>query len=178
MAVVDGSVRVLLATIAYGMGIDCEDVKVVLHYGPSYNLETYLQESGRAGRNVSATCKAVMLYSSLMMKYCEDEIKTYGTDSSKCRRKMFLESFDVDVTNLPSFETPHQCCDNCQRNCKCQGDSCDFVFFPSPTSEMQQEAPVEHSLSREVSDEQRETLRWKLKYLKVALDKCYRFKCF
>lgn len=103
MAVEDGSVRVLLATIAYGMGIDCKDVKVVLHYGPSYNLETYLQESGRAGRNMSATCKAVMLYSSLMMKYCEEEIKTYARDSSKCRRKMLLESFDVEVSNLPSF---------------------------------------------------------------------------
>ena len=68
---------------------------------------------------------------------------------------MLLESFDVDITNLPSFETPHQCCDNCQRNCKCQGDSCDFVFFPSPVSEMQ-EASVEHSLSREVSGGQRE----------------------
>lgn len=172
MSVADGSVRVLLATIAYGMGINCKDVKVVLHYGPSYNLETYLQESGRAGRNVSATCKAVMLYSSLMMKYCEEEIKTYARNSSKCRRKMLLESFDVDVTNLPSFETPHQCCDNCQTNCKCQGDSCDFVFFPSPTSEMQ-EASFEHSLSREVSDGQRETLRRKLNYLKVALDKQY-----
>lgn len=171
MSVADGSVRVLLATIAYGMGINCKDVKVVLHYGPSYNLETYLQESGRAGRNVSATCKAVMLYSSLMM-YCEEEIKNYARNSSKCRRKMLLESFDVDVTNLPSFETPHQCCDNCQTNCKCQGDSCDFVFFPSPTSEMQ-EASFEHSLSREVRDGQRETLRRKLNYLKVALDKQY-----
>ena len=106
-------------------------------------------------------------------KYCEDEIKTYARDSSKCRRKMLLESFDVDVTNLPSFETPHQCCDNCQRNCKCQGHCCDFVLFPSPTSEMQQEASVEHSRSREVSEEQRETLCRKLKYLKVALDKQY-----
>ena len=61
MAVADGTVRVLLATIAYGMGIDCKDVKVVLHYGSSYNLETYLQESGRAGRNVSATWKAEVL---------------------------------------------------------------------------------------------------------------------
>lgn len=113
MAVADGSVCVLLATIAYGMGTDCKDVKVVLHYGPSYDLETYLQESGRAGRYVSATCKAVMLYSSPMMKYCEEEIKTYARDSSKCGRKMLLESFDDDGTNLPSFETSHQCSDNC-----------------------------------------------------------------
>lgn len=44
MSVADGSVRVLLATIAYGMGINCKDVKVVLHYGASYNLETLTGE--------------------------------------------------------------------------------------------------------------------------------------
>ena len=54
MAVADGSVRALLGTIAYGMGINSKDVEVVLHYGPSYKLETYLQESGRAGRDVTA----------------------------------------------------------------------------------------------------------------------------
>ena len=127
----DGSVRVLIATIAYGMGIDCKNVKMAVHYEPSYNLETYLQESGRAGRSSTEMCKSVMLYSSLMMKYCSEEIKTYARESSKCRRKMLLENFDVDLKKLPPTEHPHQCCDFCQGNCKCQGDCCDFVFFQS-----------------------------------------------
>lgn len=38
MALSGSSIRVLIATIAYGMGIDCKDVKVVIHYGPSKNL--------------------------------------------------------------------------------------------------------------------------------------------
>ena len=42
----NGCIHVLIATIAYGMGIDCKDVKTVLHYGPAYNCETYQQESG------------------------------------------------------------------------------------------------------------------------------------
>jgi len=56
-------IRILIATIAFGMGIDCKDVKTVIHYGPSYNCETYLQESGRAGekRNTSKDqCKSVI----------------------------------------------------------------------------------------------------------------------
>lgn len=73
----NGSVRVLIATITYGMGIDCKNVKTVLHYGPSYNLETYLQESGSAGRSNHQMCKSVVLYSSLMMKHCSEEIKSY-----------------------------------------------------------------------------------------------------
>lgn len=55
----NGSVRVLIATITYGMGIDCKNVKTVLHYGPSYNLETYLQESGRL---VGQTIKCASLW--------------------------------------------------------------------------------------------------------------------
>ena len=56
-------IRILIATIAYGMGIGCKDVKTVIHYGPSCNCETYLQESGRAGekRNTSKDqCKSVI----------------------------------------------------------------------------------------------------------------------
>ena len=50
----NGCICVLTATISYGMGIDCKDVKTVIHYGPSSYCGTYLQESGRAGRAWSA----------------------------------------------------------------------------------------------------------------------------
>ena len=117
----NGSVRVLIATIAYGMGIDCKNVKTVLHYGPSYNLETYLQETGRAGRSNDEMCKSVVLYSSLMMKHCSEEIKSYVRETSTCRRKLLLKNFDVDLEKLPSAEPAHNCCDFCKKNCKCQG---------------------------------------------------------
>ena len=120
MAVSDGSIHVLIATIAYGMGIDCKDVKVVIHYGPSKNLEAYMQESGRAGRTSSEMCKSVLLYSSLMLKYCHDHI-TYSKESLQCRRKMLLSNFDADLPKLSEPERAHQCCDVCQRNCECQG---------------------------------------------------------
>ena len=45
----DGQIRILIATIAYGMGINCQGVKAIIHYGPSRNIEAYHQESGRAG---------------------------------------------------------------------------------------------------------------------------------
>ena len=43
--------RILVATIAYGMGVNCKGVSRVIHFGPSKSIEAYLQESGRCGRD-------------------------------------------------------------------------------------------------------------------------------
>lgn len=46
-----GVIRILVATIAFGMGVDCRTVHRTIHFGPPKNLEAFVEESGRAGKS-------------------------------------------------------------------------------------------------------------------------------
>ncbi|CAB4041556.1 Hypothetical predicted protein, partial [Paramuricea clavata] len=117
----NGHIRVLNATIAYGMGINCQGVKSIVHYGPCRNVEAYLQESGRAGRDCSDMCKAVKLYSNVMLKYCDEPMTEYARNSTVCRRTMLLSYFQSELYDIEKPLLLHECCDICQRHCHCDG---------------------------------------------------------
>lgn len=61
-AFISNQVRIIVATSAFGMGIDKKDVKLVVHYDISDSLENYVQEAGRAGRDPSLLAECYVLF--------------------------------------------------------------------------------------------------------------------
>jgi ATP-dependent DNA helicase RecQ len=119
--------RIMVATIAFGMGIDKPDVRFVLHFGMPKNLETYFQQIGRAGRD-GERADCLMLYSGQDLataefliqngdgshQYKERQLQLlrqmYGwVRQQGCRRRTLLDYFGQD-------DAPDRCtmCDNCQ----------------------------------------------------------------
>ncbi len=61
-AFISGEVPIMVATSAFGMGVDKKDVGVVIHYDISDSLENYVQEAGRAGRDENIQAECFVLY--------------------------------------------------------------------------------------------------------------------
>ena len=115
-AFMSGKARTMVATNAFGMGIDRPDIRYVVHYQLPGSLEAYYQEAGRAGRDgKEARCtllydhadRRVQLY--FARKRSKVELLAAYARGAQCRWKMILEYFDEAV------ELGDECgaCDNC-----------------------------------------------------------------
>ncbi len=59
---IKGEIRIIVATSAFGMGVDKDNIGMVIHYNISDSLESYVQEAGRAGRREDMTAECYVLY--------------------------------------------------------------------------------------------------------------------
>ena len=118
----NGKVRFLVATIAFGMGINCEGLHTVIHFGPPPDIDDYFQESGRAGRDNQPSNAILVIYPRcLSSKRINKSMKNYSKNVVKCRRKILLNEFGeskYDVLKL------HECCDVCEKYCNCDQSLC------------------------------------------------------
>lgn len=110
--------RIVVATIAFGMGLDCQDIRRIIHWGPPSNLESYLQETGRAGRDGMPSSATLFIGpNDLRSPHIEDTMRKYCKNTSTCRRKLLLSDFDsCHVTSTqrePTLFGHLGCCDIC-----------------------------------------------------------------
>ena len=113
----DGKLRIVIATVAFGMGLDCADVRQILHWGASNDIESYIQETGRCGRD-GYTANAVLFHSSTEQRITSPLIREYCKNSTTCRRDLLFRNFDRYDGLKPCFQC--LCCDICARSCVCE----------------------------------------------------------
>ena len=113
----DGTVRVLIATVAFGMGLNVNELYTVIHYGPSDDLDDYVQESGRVGRDGKLSHAILLKYKQCLTgSRISQGMKEYAINSTECRRVKLFSVFPFDVK---SHSLAHLCCDVCEKNCNC-----------------------------------------------------------
>ena len=108
--------HVLIATTAFSMGIDIPDIRQVYHWGASSDLEQYLQEIVRAGRDEKAA-KAVLILNSKGYRYVKKPIKAYCENMDNCRHKELL-SFFIVYEHTAAIKCT--CCDIWSLSCTCK----------------------------------------------------------
>ena len=104
----NSTLRVIIATSAFGMGVDCPNIRKIYHWGSPSDIEEYVQETGRAGRdgeNARGT-----IFEGRVGRHTSREIKNYLDNSTICWRRLLFQEF-LSYSEKDITVTGTNCCD-------------------------------------------------------------------
>ena len=102
-------IRVLFVMVAFGMGMDVHSVHTVIQYGPPYDIEEYIQESGRAGRDGKPSISIIVSYpGAAKLSHPDASIKEFMSPTSGWQVAA-MSQFEGDSGTSVSNITPHKC---------------------------------------------------------------------
>ena len=123
-------IRVVFAKVALGMGVDIKDIQRVAHITPPYTIQSYFQETGRAGRDGQPATAILYFNNRDIAKNkpgMKDAVRNYCQSEGKCLRKYLLAQLDTDKKYFEPLSPKHICSSVCKSECKCS--SCNDVIF-------------------------------------------------
>jgi len=88
---IGGTLRLVIATAAFSMGVHCPDMHQIIHWGAPSRLEQYVQEIGRASRD-GVLSQAILIQGNLN-RCTEASMEEYVKNTTKCRRQELFKTF-------------------------------------------------------------------------------------
>ena len=108
--------RVVCGTVAFGMGVNCPNVRQVIHMGVPEDTECYIQETGRAGRD-DQPALALLLVTKRATRHADQKMVAYQENTSICRRDLLFQ--EIDNYHHTDLGFKCLCCDICAKLCTC-----------------------------------------------------------
>ena len=106
--------RLVIATVAFGMGIDIPNIRTIIHFGSCEDVEAYVQAIGRAGRDGQQA--NALLLKRKGKRHVNKQMEIYCINDTRCRREVLFEDYDHPKCNIQKLCL---CCDICSKVCTC-----------------------------------------------------------
>ena len=160
----NGIIRVLICTNSAGMGVNYSHLSNVIHYGLPHDMDTFVQQMGRAGRDGDFSHELILFkVHKGMLKKIDTELIQLAKDS-QCRHKILCDSYGCSNDKIVPL---HNCCDICERNCCCEEETCPQTHLATSLNQLY--CTDQHIMERSVSDAERTLLKEKLLSFKFCL---------